>query len=189
MARGKQAFAADEIVVCFEAFGTGAFLGQPVIAPGTRYRGDNPIVRNSPQFFVRDGAPADEITRLRVKLIQDAERDVPDHRTSSPETPTENVRPIPDEEAVVCIVGSGAGERAHRFSPAVESDPSRYVPVIPKDDLERADALLALETMVIHGDDGKPLRMLHKGQWARRDDELVQLHPTMFTLPPYVDGS
>ena len=189
MARTKHPFADDEVVVCFEAFGTGAFEGQPVIAPGTRYLGGNPIVRNSPQFFVRDGAPADEITRLKVKLIQDAERDVPQHRTASPETPTEIVRPIPDEEAVVCIVGSHAGERAHRFSPAVESEPSRYVPVIPEGDLERADALLALETMTMIGDDGKPLRTLHKGQWARRDDPLVELHPHHFTLPPYVGES
>jgi hypothetical protein len=32
-------------------------------------------------------------------------------------------------------------------------------------------------------DEGGASRTLHKGQWVRRDDPFVALHPTMFALP------
>jgi len=31
-------------------------------------------------------------------------------------------------------------------------------------------------------------RTLYKGQWCRCDDDVVTLHPTMFALPPYIEG-
>lgn len=70
------------------------------------------------------------------------------------------MKPLRDEDAMVGTVGTAAGQRVHKHSLAVEQSPERFVPDVSEANLERADALLALETMVIYGDDGKPLRTL-----------------------------
>jgi hypothetical protein len=185
MARAK--FADDEVVVCFEPFHSGHVDGPNVCAPGTRLRGDHPYVRNSPQYFVRDGTPADEVARLRVALIQEAEKDVPQHRAADPEKPTEIAKPLRDEDALVCIAGAAAGERVHRHSLAAETRPELYQAIVPPG-LARADALVAKETMRMLGEEGKPIRTLYAGQWCDRHDEFVRLHPQMFVMP-YIEES
>jgi hypothetical protein len=59
----KQKPKADTLYVCFESFASDSRDGN--CARGTRLRGDHPIVRNYPQFFVPDGTPDDELERIR----------------------------------------------------------------------------------------------------------------------------
>jgi hypothetical protein len=71
MPRVKRKFASDELVVCFEGFGS-SDPDMPGCARGARLRGDNPIVKRWPHFFLPDGTPDDEIFRARAKLYADA---------------------------------------------------------------------------------------------------------------------
>lgn len=180
MAKTQQ-FADDEIVVCFESFGTGALPGQPVFGVGTRVRGDHPAVKIAPQYWAPDGTPTDELARRRVKLWQDAEAPIP-----PPPTPrTVVAKPIRDRDALVKIRGRDIGARVHRNSEAAKTDPDGYVPVIPANvkGIERRDALVALANLSECGDEGKVTRTVYAGQWVARTDRLVEIHPTMFKSP------
>jgi hypothetical protein len=46
----------------------------------------------------------------------------------------------------------------------------------------REEALIASATMT-HSDADDQVRAVYKGQWVRRDDLFVKLHPLLFTLP------
>src|SRR4051812_10930577 len=54
---------ADGVYVAIIAFGTAAVPGNPVIATGTRLRGDNPIVKAVPWAFLPDGSDPNDISR------------------------------------------------------------------------------------------------------------------------------
>jgi hypothetical protein len=178
MARTKTRFADDEIVTSVIAFAdcydtTRGFVS---VAVGQRLRADNPIVKRHPDWFVSDGADSLAITRARQAIETADLKPAP-----ADPMPTRIVKAIPDRSAVVCIRGRQAGERAHRNADVVKRSPGDWVPVIPDPNLERRDALVALETIIETREEGT--RTLHKGQWCRRDDPFVLMHPTMFALP------
>jgi hypothetical protein len=62
----KNKFRDNDIVVCFESFGSGD-LDLPGCARGTRLRGDNPIVKRWPQFFIVD--TADPAAERRARAV------------------------------------------------------------------------------------------------------------------------
>ncbi len=180
MARTKAAFATDEVVTSVIGFvdchdGPG-FVS---VAVGQRLRADNPIVRRHPDWFVQDGADSLAISRARQQ-IETADLKPAPQLPVELETRIVDER-IRDQDAVVCVGGVSAGKRAHRNAKVVKANPSMWVPVIPTPDLDRRDALVALETLTETREEGT--RTLHKGQWCRRDDAFVRLHPTMFALP------
>jgi hypothetical protein len=175
----KRKLKPDEIVVAIESF-----AGSDIRVPaGMRLRGDNPIVRRVPHFFTRDGASAEELTRLRQELIRDSEPPIPVEPSR-----TRIAREVRDEDAVVYVRGIMAGTRVHRKSKAASTaPPGTTVPVMPDPTLDRRDALVATETLRIVGENGKTARVLYAGQLVQRDDELVQIHPHSFVLPQIQD--
>jgi hypothetical protein len=67
----KQKPRADTLYVCFESFAT----SDPELAgcgKGTRLRGDHPVVKRWPQFFVRADSADDEIAEARRAFYADA---------------------------------------------------------------------------------------------------------------------
>jgi hypothetical protein len=73
MALTKRArFAPDQLVVCFEGFGSSDADEYGSCREGARLRGDNPTVQRRPQFFVDANTPDDEIFQARAKMYADA---------------------------------------------------------------------------------------------------------------------
>jgi hypothetical protein len=62
----KPKFAADQLVVCIETFGSSEPLGG--CAAGTRLRGDHEKVLRWPQYFAATDLPDDELERKRNAL-------------------------------------------------------------------------------------------------------------------------
>lgn len=85
-------FADDEIVVAWQPFAPPSMAG--AIQRGTRLRGDDPIVKAHPQFFVPDGTP---------------EREWPSHWDELVENPVRHEKRsdvaavIPDQEAAIAM--------------------------------------------------------------------------------------
>jgi hypothetical protein len=71
MPRVKKKFADDELVVCLESFGS-SDPDMPGCARGMRLRGNNPIVKRWPQFFVRADSADDEIAEARRAFYADS---------------------------------------------------------------------------------------------------------------------
>jgi hypothetical protein len=172
--RRKSKFKPDEIVIAIDS-SAGTDIRVPV---GMRIRADHPIVKRlGEDRFAPDGTPDDELERLRQQLNKiDAEPFEPPVRTIIEKR-------IPDEDAMVQVVGFGAGTRAHKKSKVVNSGVGTWVPVMPDPKLKRQDALLATETMRTLGEDGKVVRVVYAGQLIHRDDEFVTIHPHSFAMP------
>jgi hypothetical protein len=145
------------------------------VAAGSRWSRDHEVVRRCPQYFAEDGTPTDEIATLRTRLGM---ADVPAPKPSVPVSRLE--QRIPDEQALVNVFN---GERVRRGSKPAKENPGWYVPVT--DGVKRSEALFALAPMTIYNSDGTVRRTVYAGQWCKRDDELVTLHPDQFTLPEF----
>jgi hypothetical protein len=61
-------FAADQLVVCVESYGTSTNDESGGCAAGVRLLGSHAKVRQRPQFFIDADAPHDEIERQRRSL-------------------------------------------------------------------------------------------------------------------------
>ncbi len=134
MARTKQ-FADDEVVTSVIGFvDCSDGPGFVAVAVGQRLRADNPIVRRHPDWFVPDGSDSLAITRAR-QAIETA--DLEPAPSLPPELRTRIVQPLRDQDALVCIAGSAAGQRVHRRSKAAKARPDLYVPVVTDPALTR----------------------------------------------------
>jgi hypothetical protein len=169
----------DQVVTCIEGFVTSALEGGPFpVAPYSRWYASHPVVQHCGQFFALDGTPQDELARLRAKLYAEAEQDVP-----LPEPPPQPERRIRDEDVLLEI---GSGRRVRKDSLEVKNRPDWFVEINPNK-IPRADAVVALADLTIIGEDLKPERTIHRGQWARRGDRFAQLHPHSFVLPAFAE--
>jgi hypothetical protein len=64
-------FKPDELVVCIESFAS----SDPELggcARGTRLRGNNPVVRKWPAYFMPADSSGDELNRARAKFYEDS---------------------------------------------------------------------------------------------------------------------
>jgi hypothetical protein len=112
----KPKFKTDEIVVAWTGFAT----GHTAVQRGTRLRGDSPLVKGHPQYFVKDGTPANEMPGELDGLVPSPSEPPEFHRPAPP---------IPDEEACevamdVMIAGRPfrRGQRVRRDDPAVRGN-------------------------------------------------------------------
>ena len=125
-------FKADEIVIAIEPFVTSCLPSGPFpVAAGQRLRADHSVVKATPDFWVADGTPSDEVGRLRTRIYQRAEADMP-----VLEAPTARIeRRIPDAEALVAAdnapIGILRGTRVHRSSEIAKANKDRGEPSCP----------------------------------------------------------
>jgi hypothetical protein len=67
----KPRFAAGELVVCIESFSS-SYEDYSGCRRGTKLRGDHPIVKRWPQYFLPADSSDDEVFTARAKLYADA---------------------------------------------------------------------------------------------------------------------
>lgn len=120
--------------------------------------------------------PTDEIARLRARVYADSETGLP----APPPPRTRIERRLRDGDALLEI---DSGRRVHRKGAEARDKPARFVEINP-DGVRRTDAVVATMELTELGDDLKPARVLHCGEWIHRDDPFVLVHPHAFELSP-----
>jgi hypothetical protein len=122
MALRTKKLSAAQIGVAVESFVITLDGNQVVpVSAGARFRGDHPIVRQAPGFFVADGATSDEIGARRVELIREAEVDLREPPVHAP-----SAEPLKARDAVICIAaGPSYGKRFPRTDKDVKRHPDQ----------------------------------------------------------------
>jgi hypothetical protein len=174
-----------------------ALPGSPVVRRGTRLRGDDPIVQAAPEWFLPDGTDDREVQRrIAAHYADTLEVDEP------PPAPPEP--PLRDEDAVVALrdidvktfnrgsppqgreLATTAGVRAEdkvaKSDAIVRKHRDAFIAVNP-DEISRSEAVVAQQTLSSYDPERDELRVIHAGQWMRRDDPLARVHRHLVRPP------
>jgi hypothetical protein len=197
-------FAPDQIVICLESHHTAPHFYTP---QGARLRASSEVVRLNPLKFIADGATDQERFQAvqRSRPVREVTQHIPITR---PPTPLEdedavlcirNVRAKSDGDVHLRDpLRLAAGTRVRKDHPLVAPNRDAFVPVAAPG-LIRSNALRAKADLIVtrRGPDGEYIQetnqaliqlhgghkrflLIHKGQWAARDDPMVKEHAGNF---------
>jgi hypothetical protein len=113
--------------------------------------------------------------RRRQELTRVTEQAIP-----APEPAPAGPSPLKAKDSVVNVNGDGIW--ISKKDVRLKGRESQYVPVVPSD-LDRKNAVQALQTMSQRGDDGEISDIVHAGQLVNRNHPLVQLNPGNVRYP------
>jgi hypothetical protein len=187
-------FADTEIVICLMSYATGPYA---VVRAGSRLRGNHPSVLKNPEFFAVDGSTDGErAAAVRALSPVGTPTDV------GPAHPVTLSKPLPDEDASLCITacggrgigagghprGASVGMKVRTASPLVRDHAECFVSVCRGVERSRALVYRGREEMrgrtFPNGEDGDPVDdVLRPGQWVDVADRRAVDHAVFFSRP------
>ena len=122
----KRRFTDREVVIAWQGFAVEVGGMPHVIPTGTRLRGDHPVVRHSPEAFVRDGTPEGEWpTRFDAVVEVHEERARAAAKLAPPPAPPriDPATPISDLRVCITTILNSVAGRCTKGTIVTSSDP------------------------------------------------------------------